>query len=147
MFNKLIEKVKGLSYENKSLFNMVLSAIDPETVITNGKIHQDTAFIVELSEAGADPQDQTMVHQQNITYTFAVLMAIRNPNDPLGKNAPAKLQKFKQITRDAIAGWSPDPATYTPITFIKAEPLIYLNGGVFWMETFTTDYIYRINYT
>jgi hypothetical protein len=143
MFDEIEKRIKQLTFNNSILFQKVLTAVDPDVVMANGAVKYDTAFLVDMAETSNDDNDMTMYHSQSITHSFAVVIAVRSLNDRLGSNVNKRLANFKNTTRLALTGWSPDPEIYSEINFVRGETLSFLNGGVFWLEEYKTDYLLR----
>jgi hypothetical protein len=143
MFDEIEKRIVQLTFNNSILFQKVLTAVDPEVVMANGRVSFDTAFVVDMTETSNSDDDMTMYHSQSITHTFAIIIAVRSLNDRLGSNVNKRLANFKNTTRLALVGWSPDPAIYSEINFVRGETLSFENGGVFWLEEYKTEYLLR----
>lgn len=136
-------RLKNATLHNKKLFQKVLTAVDEELVVSNGTLKSDAAFVIATGETSAGPDDTTVIHSQQINFNFAVIIAVRSLNDKLGSNVNARLKTIKEETRKQLLGWTPDAHEFNEISFVRAEAISFVNGGLFWLEEYTTDYLYR----
>ncbi|QPG06559.1 hypothetical protein IT774_05140 [Salinimonas marina] len=128
-----------LTHKGQTLFRQVITAVDQETVIANGLVRQDTAFVVPMSEQGNGEFIYTTAADQTVVVAFGVIVAVRALNDPLGRNVNERLQTIYRTVRRNLIGWTPDPST-DEIAFVEGELITFGQGGAFWMETYTTSY-------
>ena len=141
-FELLEDRLAALTVSGSKVFSSVMTAVDPETVIRNGIVTRDTAFVVPMGEIDTAGQVNTYVASQDIQETVGVMIAIRSINDRYGKDVNARLNTIKKAVRNIITGWEIEQG-YSSFVFTQGEVVEFLKGGVFWMEQYTTTYRFR----
>ncbi len=129
--------------DDKPLFKKVATALDPESVIDEGSVRYDSAFVIPLRDGATTGERTTGSYSQQLQSQFAVMIGVRAINDRLGKNVNQRLRNAILATRKALTGYQPQDQNLDPIEFIEGEIVAFLKGGAFWMEQFKTSYIYE----
>ena len=134
--------LQAIEVDSSPLFNRVTHAVDPATVIENGVINTDVAFVVPLGEVATSDERTTGTFSQELTITFAVMIGVRAVNDRLGSDINARLNTIKTEMRKALLGMEIGPQ-YDEIEFAQGELVEFYKGGAFWMDQYTTNYLYE----
>lgn len=137
---EITDRIANIQVDNKPLFTGVLTALDPDLVIKDGIVRQDTAFVIPVREAAPEGERQTYGYSQQIKVIFGIMIGVRSINDRLGSNINERLQRAIDEVRNAMLGW--EPTDHDPITFLEGEVVAFLKGGAFWMEQYQTSHIY-----
>lgn len=140
--NNITARLKAIEIDGVPLFEQVLTALDPETVIDAGGVARDSAFVVPMREFAQENERTTGTYSQQMTTLFAVMIGIRAINDRLGNTINDRLARAIKEVRKALVGWEPSE-DLEPISFIEGEIVAFLRGGAFWMEQFSTGYLYE----
>lgn len=140
--NQITERLKAIEVDGLPLFEQVLTALDPDTVIEAGAVARDSAFIVPMREFASENERTTGTYSQQMNTLFAVMIGIRAINDRLGSTINDRLAKAIKEVRKSLVGWQPSE-DLEPISFIEGEIVAFLRGGAFWMEQFRTGYLYE----
>lgn len=135
-------RIKAIKTGNKPLFSTVLTALDPDVVIEDGIVRQDSAFVVPVREFAAENQRTTGIYSQEITVVFGVMIGLRSVNDRLGSNINERLQAAIKAVRASIVGWEPS-TEHEPVALVEGEIVAFMKGGAFWMEQYKTSYLYE----
>lgn len=140
---KLISaRLKAIEVDGAPLFQDVLTALDPETVIESGAVARDSAFVIPMREFAQENERTTGTYSQQMTTLFAVMIGIRAINDRLGSSINDRLARAIQEIRKSLIGFEPTN-DLEPISFIEGEIVAFLRGGAFWMEQYRTGYLYE----
>lgn len=135
-------RLKAIKIGGTPLFQQVLTALDPDTVIEAGAVTKDSAFVVPVRESAISNERTTGTFSQQTTTQFAVMIGIRSINDRLGQSINSRLRTAIIETRKALIGWQPDPEL-DPIEFNEGEIVAFLRGGAFWLEQYSTGYLFE----
>lgn len=139
-FDDIETRIRAINdAEGNPLFSSVMTALDQQTVLSDGIVLRDSAFIVPVGEYGAQELEYTCRNDQSVTQKFAVIVAVRAINDRLGKNVNSRLETIYRTLRSNLIGWEPDDSV-TPVIFVEGEIVYFAQGGAFWMETYSTTY-------
>jgi hypothetical protein len=131
-----------LKVNGQPLFKSVQTALDYETVIDRGVVSQDSAFVVPMGETALSDERTTGKFSQQFSYAFGVMISVRSYNDYLGKDINERLERIILETRKKILGWEPTPE-HNEIEFIQGQLITFDKGGVFWLESYQTDYLFE----
>jgi len=125
--------------QSNPIFARVSAAIDPEA-ITHTALTADQAYIVPLADS-ANPNTRTTGRfSQEINQSFAIIIAVRATNDRLGADVNDRLRTYKWAVRNALCGYD-TTGTVDEISLVEGQVVAFTAGGVYWMDTYTTNYI------
>lgn len=142
MLRELIEaRLKSLTVEGETVFKTIESATNLDSVIKNGRITADTAFVIPMTERGAAQQLNTYRFQQQVSTSVGVVIACRSINDRLGSDAIERMESLKVHVRNHLLGWEPD--NMEALLFDQGRIVSFSKTAAFWLEQYRSRYTFR----
>jgi vacuolar-type H+-ATPase subunit E/Vma4 len=138
-YEALEDLLGAIQLNGSNVFADVMTAVDEQTVIKNGIVKRDSAFVIPMADEARGEAIHTMYHAQDIATTVGIIYSVRAINDVYGRNVNSRLKTIKDAARKAIAGYQIDEL-HDPFNFASGEGIAFMKGGIFWMDIFTTTY-------
>lgn len=96
------------------------------------------AYVFPLGLRPAPPLTGSMEHRQEITWRIGVVLVDQVADDPDGRRSIGSIQALIDSVLLALAGWSPDAATWSPLAAGPGDLVEAEAGTVAFQLSFTT---------
>lgn len=108
------------------------------------RVNGNGAVVVPLGYRPAPGRTSTGVHRQEVTWTIGVILVATVADDATGRQSIGAVQQLIDATLLALAGWSPDAATWSPFDAGNGDLLSAEAGAVAFQASFTTTSELRV---
>ncbi|MGQ8367136.1 phage tail terminator protein [Glaciecola sp. 1036] len=122
----------------KHCFDIVQHAVSLRVALSQPLTRSTMGFIVPIAERPNDNARDVDVGSplQEVLITFGVVTAIQSINDKTGAKTAERLEKIREDIRQALYGYKPQE--HEPVLIGASDLLQFVNGGLFWVDRFTT---------
>ncbi len=97
---------------------------------------RDATFVFRSDEQ-ASPNALINGARQLVTVGIGVVFALSNRRDSRGQAAANKIDRVRELTREALLGWEPDDAD-AMITYRRGRLLDFQDGVIWWQDDYET---------
>jgi hypothetical protein len=103
---------------------------------------QPAALVTPVQSVAGEPR-LVGLHSQRERTIYGVYVLIERRQDGIAGGALADLDALRAELRDALKGWTPDPAIHTELELAGGQLEPYRSGIVAWRENFASETEHR----
>lgn len=111
---------------------------------SRGAVQSPSAYVLPIGDNAEANRFAAGAHIQRITDTIGVLIVVRDMSDPKGGTAAESFSALRNVVRDKLVAWTPS-ANDTPIELVDGRVVDMINGELWWLERYRSQYHLRKN--